>query len=95
MQHPPQLLDVDRRTVPKQLGLASAVSNVGLGKLRQPAKAGLGNGLVAHYQLNNIKSDGTVQDSSPNDNDGFNNGAAKDDGKVGERLRIQRHRCLF
>lgn len=79
-----------RRGVLKQSALAAGAIVLGSVTGVGTAAAGTGEGRLAHYHLNNIRPDGTVEDASPNDNHGTNHGAtvARGDGQVGNALRF-------
>lgn len=66
------------------LGVVGSVATSGI------AAAGIGEGRVGHYHLNNIRPDGSVQDASPQNNHGMNHGAevARGGGQVGNAFKF-------
>lgn len=79
-----------RREALKKGALATSALVIGSTAATGTAAAGIGEGRVGHYPLNNIRPDGTVHDASPEGNDGTNNGASvvRGGGKVGNAFEF-------
>lgn len=70
--------------------MVAGLSVVGSAAASGTAAAGIGEGRVGHYHLNNVRPDGTVQDASPENNHGTNYGATvvRGGGKVGNAFEF-------
>lgn len=79
-----------RRNVLRKGALITGLSVVGNAATARRAAAGIGEGRVLHYPMNNIRPDGTVKDASPENNHGVNNGATvvRGSGQVGNAFEF-------
>lgn len=83
------LLPTTRRRVLRRGATLAGLSVVGSVATSGTAVAGVGEGRVGHYPLNDVEPDGTVPDASPENNDGTVRGdvsVARGDGRVGNAL---------
>lgn len=87
------ITETTRRTVLRRAATVLGIGVVGSAAASGTAAAGIGDGRVGHYHLNNDRPRGTVHDASPYGNDGWNNGATvvRGGGRVGNAFAFDGH----